>query len=229
MNLERLEPLFSSDDIENIKNSHVVIFGIGGVGASAALSLARMGVGEITVFDYDVVTDSNINRQAVAFKSTIGKRKVDVIKELILNINEKCRVNSKFARLTKENLDELVPKNASFYVDAIDDINTKIALIVYCHKLNLPLISSTGAGNRTNPTKVRVVDVYKTSNDPIAKAIRTSLRKENIDKQMVVWSEEEPVKTCNAQPSSCVFVPQVFGITLAYYAIEEIVKHGKKR
>ncbi|MGI6644643.1 MAG: tRNA threonylcarbamoyladenosine dehydratase [Bacilli bacterium] len=224
MNLSRLDHLFTKDELLTIEKSHVYVFGIGGVGASACLSLARMGLREISVIDDDVITDSNLNRQAHAFNSSIGEKKVDVIKKLILDINPNCKVNTYYRRITKENINDLIKTDGSFYVDAIDDISGKLAIITFCNKNNLRLISSMGAGNRLDPTKVCISDIFKTENDPLAKCIRSELRKLNIKKLPVVWSTEVPVKTTSRTPSSAVFVPQTFGLTLSYYVIKEITE-----
>lgn len=224
MNLSRLNHLFTKNELQKIENSHVYVFGIGGVGASACLSLARMGLGEISVIDDDVITDSNLNRQAHSFNSSIGQKKVDVIKKMILDINPNCKVNTYHERITKENIEDIIETNGDFYIDAIDDISGKLAIITFCNKNNLRLISSMGAGNRLDPTKVCISDIFKTENDPLAKCIRGELRKLNIKQLPVVWSKEVPIKTPSRTPSSAVFVPQTFGLTLSYYVIKEITK-----
>ena len=218
MRYARILPLIGNKGLEKIQKSHVTIFGIGGVGGTAALALARMGIGKISIYDFDVVEETNLNRQVVADITTIGKMKVDVLESKIQEINPNCTV-FKYSKKVKM----IEDGECDFYIDALDDVNVKVALIKRAYFDKIPLISSMGAGNRFDPTKVLISDIFKTEGDPLAKLIRSELRKLGVKKQVVVWSKEDPIKNTTRTPSSSVFVPNSFGLALAYFVIKQLL------
>jgi tRNA A37 threonylcarbamoyladenosine dehydratase len=223
MRYDRILPLIGNKGLETIQKSHIAVFGIGGVGGTAVLALVRMGVGKISIYDFDIVEETNLNRQVVADITTIGKNKVDVLESKIQEINPKCTVFKYFKKVTVEDVEKFEIGECDFYIDALDDINVKVALIKRAYFDNLPLISSMGAGNRFDPTRVLISDIFKTEGDPLAKLIRSELRKLGIKKQVVVWSKEKPFKTTSRTPSSTVFVPNAFGLALAYFVIKQLL------
>ncbi|HOF65230.1 MAG: tRNA threonylcarbamoyladenosine dehydratase [Erysipelotrichaceae bacterium] len=223
MRYARILPLIGNKGLEKIQKSHVTIFGIGGVGGTAALALARMGIGKISIYDFDVVEETNLNRQVVADITTIGKMKVDVLESKIQEINPNCTVFKYSKKVTIEDIEMIEVGECDFYIDALDDVNVKVALIKRAYFDKIPLISSMGAGNRFDPTKVLISDIFKTEGDPLAKLIRSELRKLGVKKQVVVWSKEDPIKNTTRTPSSSVFVPNSFGLALAYFVIKQLL------
>lgn len=221
---ERTEALIGNEGIEKLKNSHVAVFGIGGVGSYVAEAIARAGVGEITLVDGDVVAESNINRQLVATSSTVGQPKVEIMKQRILDINPEAKVNVIFDFYTPENRDKFI-NNYTYVVDAIDSVTNKIDLIETFINKNIKIISSMGTANKLDPTMFEVADIYKTSVCPLAKVIRKKLKEKGIKKLKVVYSKEE-AKQCqteNTSLGSVSFVPSVAGLILAGEVIKDIV------
>lgn len=227
--------VFGSDSLEKLKNSRVAVFGVGGVGGYVCEALARSGVGTIDIVDNDTVALSNINRQIIALHSTIGKSKVEVCKARLLDINPNLTVNAHECFFLKENEDEFEFEKFDYIVDAIDTVSGKLALAVIADKLNIPIISSMGAGNKTDPTQFKVADIYKTSVCPLAKAMRKLCRENNINKLKVVYSEEMPTmkepitdETSNKRqiPGSLSFVPSVVGLIMAGEVIKDLIGFG---
>ena len=225
----RTEMLIGKEGIEKLKNSKVAIFGIGGVGSYVVEALARAGVGSFILIDNDEVSISNINRQIIATTKTIGKPKVEVAKQRILEINPEAAVEIHqefFMPETEGILDESV----SYIVDAIDTVTAKIELVLRANKLNVPIISSMGTGNKLDPTRFEVTDIYKTSVCPLAKVIRKELKQREIKKLKVVYSKEEPIKlekdeTVKKQvPGSISFVPSVAGLIIGGEVVKDIIK-----
>ena len=222
--LERSIALYGEKEIENLKKSHVAVFGAGGVGSYAIEALARAGVGEITVVDSDVYSVTNINRQLFATTLTVGRKKVDVAKERILSINPSCKVNAIDKFVLEDTISEIDFSSFSFVIDAIDTISGKLGIIKECKKNNVPIISSMGTGNKTNPTLFKVADISKTKVCPLAKAMRKLLKEKNISNVMALYSEEEPKKQGNKVPSSNSFVPAVAGLILAGTVINNLAE-----
>ncbi len=227
--------VFGSDSLEKLKNSRVAVFGVGGVGGYVCEALARSGVGVIDIIDNDTVAPSNINRQIIALHSTIGKSKVEVCKARLLDINPELTVNAHQCFFLKENEDEFEFEKFDYIVDAIDTVSGKLALAVISDKLNIPIISSMGAGNKTDPTQFKVADIYKTSVCPLAKVMRKLCRENNVKKLKVVYSEELPTiketlidETSNKRqiPGSFSFVPSVVGLIMAGEVIKDIIGFG---
>lgn len=250
--LSRTELLIGNDGLEKLRNSRVVVFGIGGVGSFTVEALARAGVGEITLIDDDTVCLTNLNRQIHATYKTISQPKVEVMKERILSINRKCNVITHQVFVTKDNIEEIVPKDIDYVVDAIDTVSAKLGLAEYCYKNNIKIMSSMGTGNKLDPTQFKVTDVFKTKVCPLAKVMRYELRKRGVEKLKVVYSEEIPMKpkvedvvTCKTGcvctggtkkcaekrqiPGSISFVPPVAGMIIAGEVIKDILGINNKK
>ncbi|PYF08835.1 tRNA threonylcarbamoyladenosine dehydratase [Ureibacillus chungkukjangi] len=238
----RNELAIGKEGLEKLKNTTVAILGIGGVGSFAAEACARSGVGRIILVDKDNVDITNVNRQLVAYLSTVGKSKSAVMKERIADINPECEVIDMHMFYTEETYENFFAQNIDFVIDASDTVMYKIHLMKECLKRGIPIISSMGAANKMDPTKFQIADISKTHTDPLAKVIRTKLRKEGITKGVtVVFSDESPivvrpdvveeVGNPNAQirkakmpPSSNAFVPSVAGLIAASWVINQILK-----
>lgn len=210
--------LIGENAFEKLQNSHVCVFGCGGVGSYALEALARSGVGEITLVDADFVQQSNINRQLIALHSTINFPKVQAAKNRILDINPLCKVNA--VEMFYDENSELT-FNFDYIVDAIDSVPSKLHLIEQAVIRKIPIISAMGAGNKLDPALLRVSDISKTEYCPLAKKIRVSLRKRGINHLKVVYSPEEPVTNLHP-PGSIAFVPSVAGLLMASEVIKDI-------
>ncbi len=232
----RTELLIGKGGLEKLKNCKVAIFGIGGVGSFVAEGLARAGVVNLILIDNDNIDITNINRQIHALHSTIGKSKVEVMKERILDINPNANVVTYKSFYMPDNKDVDLT-GVTYIVDAIDTITAKIELVMDASRLNIPIISSMGTGNKLDPTKFEITDIFKTSVCPLAKVMRKELRNRRIKKLKVLYSKEEPIKqdeeilkeclknTNKRQiPGSMSFVPSVAGLIIASEVIKDIVK-----
>ena len=224
MDLSRSELLFGEEGIEKIRGAHVAIFGVGGVGSYAAEAIARGGVGKITLVDFDTVSPSNINRQLPALQSTLGQKKADVMAARMRDINPEAELITVDAFCTPENAESLVPENADFVIDAVDTVSAKISIIETCKRRGIPVISCMGAGNKLDPTRFAVTDIFKTSVCPLCRVMRHEMRKRGIEKLTVVYSTEEPVKTGSETIGSLPFVPSVAGLICAGHVMREIAK-----
>ncbi len=222
--LERSIALYGEEKIEKLKKSHVAIFGAGGVGSYAIEALARAGISEITIVDSDSYSKTNINRQLYATIDSVGKKKVNVAKSRILSINPDCKVNAIDKFILEENAMDIDFSSFSYVIDAIDTISGKIGVILECKKHDVPVISSMGTGNKTNPTLFKVEDISKTKVCPLAKAMRKLLKDRNISNVKVVYSEEDPIKQENRVPASNSFVPAVAGLILAGTVINDLME-----
>ena len=209
--------------IEKLKNTRVAVFGVGGVGSYTVEALARAGVGKIDLIDNDTFNVTNINRQLYATHKTIGKYKVDVARERILDINPDCDVTAHKMFYLPENADELDLAQYDYIVDAIDTVAAKVELIVRANKCGVKIISSMGTGNKLHPEMFEICDIYKTSVCPLAKVMRTRLKKEGIKKLKVVYSKEEPIKNDDNVIGSVPFVPSVAGLIIASEVVKELV------
>lgn len=228
----RTAMVYGEKAIEKLQNAHVAVFGVGGVGGFACEALARAGVGSIDIFDKDVVSLSNINRQIIALHSTVGKSKVDVMRERIKDINPDCAVDEYNVFYLPENADEYDLSKYDYIVDAVDTVSAKLEIIMRSHRNGVPVISAMGAGNKTDPTMFRVADIYNTSVCPLARVMRRELKKRGIDSLKVVYSTEEPAKCSNQDkngekpvPGSLSFVPSVMGLIIAGEVIKDIINN----
>lgn|SRR5574344_628580 len=223
MQFKRLE-LLVGDKINLIKNKTVLIVGIGGVGGYALEALVRSGIGKVIIVDNDIVDITNLNRQIISLHSNIGEHKVDVASKRIKDINPNCEVIGINEFLTKENTIELFNTKIDYIVDACDTIEVKKELIRIAISKDIKLISSMGTGNKLDPTKLEIIDLRKTSYDPIAKILRKMLKDERINKKvMVICSKETPIKTNSKTIASNSFVPATAGLLCASYIINDIV------
>ena len=219
----RTEALLGEQAMEKLKKARVAVFGIGGVGGHVVEALVRSGVGAVDIVDSDKVCLSNLNRQIIATESSIGKYKVDVMKERILDINPEAVVNVHKCFYLPETKDEFDFSQYSYVVDAVDTVTAKIQLVMEAAEACVPIISSMGAGNKLDPTAFQVADIYKTSVCPLAKVMRRELKKRGIKKLKVVYSREQPVVK-NAVPASVAFVPSVVGLIIAGEVIKDLAK-----
>ena len=245
----RTELLIGKEGIEKLQNAKVAIFGIGGVGSFVVEGLVRAGVGNFILVDDDKVCLTNLNRQIIATRKTVGKPKVEVAKERILEINPNANVEI-YQEFFMPNSNEIIDNTVSYIVDSVDTVTAKIELVVRAEKNNIPIISSMGTGNKLDPTKFEVTDIYKTSVCPLAKVMRKELRARGIKKLKVVYSKEEPIKpdetlecscktgcicppgtvrkcTSRSQvPGSISFVPSVAGLIIAGEVVKDLIKYG---
>ncbi|MBR6533252.1 MAG: tRNA threonylcarbamoyladenosine dehydratase [Clostridia bacterium] len=223
----RTEALIGTKNLEKLKNSHIAVFGIGGVGGYVTEALARSGVGRLDIIDNDTVSLSNINRQIIATHSTVGRYKTEVMKERIIDINPDCVVNTHNVFYLPENSADFDLSQYDYIVDAVDTVTAKIELITKAHKAETSIISCMGTGNKLDPTKFEIADVYKTSVCPLAKVMRYELKKRNIKKLKVLYSKEVPVKTDSRTPSSIATCPAVAGLIIANEVITDIIKRAE--
>lgn len=244
----RTRLVFGKEAMDKLKGARVAVFGIGGVGGYTVEALARSGVGAIDIIDDDKVCLTNINRQIIATRKTVGKYKVDVAKERIEDINPDCKVTAFKTFYMPETADQFDFTQYDYVVDAIDTVTGKIALIENAKKAGTPIISSMGAGNKVDPTAFEVTDIYKTSVCPLAKVMRYELKRRGIRKLKVVYSKEKPIppiddmaiscrqhcicppgtaRKCTQRrqvPGSTAFVPSVVGLIIAGEVIKDITQ-----
>ena len=230
---QRLKILIGEENFLKLQNSTVAIFGIGGVGSFTAEALARSGVGHLILIDKDNVDVTNINRQIHALTSTIGKSKVEVMRERILNINPSAKIDTvqKFY-LPGENAENFFMCDYDYVVDAIDTITAKINLVLECSRRKINLISSMGAGNKLNPARFKVADIFQTETDPVAKVMRKKLKELGIKNLKVVYSDEVPKKIGSENLTgkiigSTAFVPSVAGLILASEVVKDLIMGEK--
>ena len=228
----RTEMLIGNEGIEKLKDAKVAVFGIGGVGSFVCEGLARSGIGNFILVDFDKVDESNINRQLIATVKTVGKYKVDLMKERILEINPDANVEVHKEFYMDDSETNIITEDLSYAVDCVDTITSKISIICKCDALDIPVISSMGAGNKLDPTMFEVADIYETSVCPLARIIRKDLRKRDIEKLKVVYSKEPPINTNEHAinqdkkikvKGSISFVPSVAGLIIAGEVIKDIV------
>lgn len=227
----RTELLLGEEGVEKLKSSKIIVFGVGGVGSFVVEALTRSGVGNLVLVDNDTICISNLNRQILATQDTVGRVKVEAMKERVLSINPKCNVEIIQQFITPENIEEVIPTDIDYVVDAIDTVTTKLALAEYCYKNEINIISSMGTGNKLDPTMFQVSDVFKTKVCPLAKVMRSELKKRGVKKLKVVYSEEIPqtpdkgraVASQKRQtPGSISFVPPVAGMIIAGEVIKSL-------
>ena len=221
----RLEKVIGKDNLKKLQNKSVLILGCGGVGGYTCEALARSGIGTLILVDFDKVDESNINRQIIALNSTVGKIKVDVLEKRIKDINDKCKVIKVKEFITPDNIDMLFEYKIDYFVDACDFVPTKKAIITECLKRKVKFISCMGTGNKLDPSKLEIIDIRKTVNDPLARIMRKFIKDEKItSKVMVLSSKELPIKTGESTPGSTSFVPSSAGLLIASYIVREFVK-----
>lgn len=222
---ERLEKILTENELNKIKNLNILLIGIGGVGGYTLEALVRMGVKNITIVDYDIIDLSNLNRQIITARENIGNSKVLEAKKRALSINPLINIITINEKINEDNYLSLFKTHYDFVIDACDTITTKLLLIEYCIKNKVKIISCMGTGNRLDPTKLEITNIWKTNNDPLAKVIRKELRNRKINKNIpVVASREIPRKINDRTPGSTSLVPSVAGIYLASYVINETIK-----
>ena len=242
----RTELLLGKEAMEKLKNAKVAVFGIGGVGGYVCEALVRSGVGAFDLIDDDKVCLTNLNRQIIATRKTIGKYKTDVMKDRILEINPDARVEVHKCFFLPENADEFPFEEYDYIVDAVDTVTAKISLVMKAQEMNVPIISSMGAGNKLDASQFRVTDIYKTKVCPLAKVMRRELKKRGVKKLKVVYSEEQPTRpvedmaiSCRTNcicppgaahkcterrdiPGSVAFVPSVAGLIIAGEVVKDL-------
>ena len=247
----RTQLLLGTEGLEKLAKARVAVFGVGGVGGYVVEALARSGVGAFDLIDNDTVCLSNLNRQIIATQKTIGQYKVDVMKERILSINPEAVVNARRCFYLPETADQFDFSEYSYVVDAVDTVTAKIDIILQAQKAGVPVMSSMGAGNKLDPTKFLVADIYKTSVCPLAKVMRRELKKRGVKKLKVVYSTEEALtpmtETASGEqgssdqtgagqngssrrstPGSIAFVPSVAGLIIAGEVIKDLTKKESK-
>ncbi len=225
----RTQAILGKEAMEKLKEAKVAVFGIGGVGSYAVESLVRSGLGNIVLVDYDCIDITNINRQVMALEDTVGKYKVDVMKARILEINPRVKVETYKLKYCDENKDSFNFSEYDYVIDAIDMVSSKLSLIETSYDLGIPIISAMGAGNKLDPTRVKISDIYETKICPLARVMRRELKKRNIPRLKVAWSDEEPININlgdrdkrKASPASLIFVPAVVGMSIGCEIVKDI-------
>lgn len=236
----RSEMLLTCEGMEKLKAAKVVVLGLGGVGGSCAETLVRSGLGTIIIVDNDVVTPSNINRQIIATTETIGMRKTEAARQRLLAIHPECEVIVKDEFVLMNTLPEIIPEDVDYVIDCIDTVTAKLDVAEWCQEKRIPLISSMGAGNKLDPTKLVFTDVFDTSVCPLAKVMRRELKKRQVRSLAVLYSEEPAIKPVlnspatsetliesqlkpkRMTPGSVAFVPPVAGMMLAGFVVRKI-------
>lgn len=229
----RTRMLLGEVGVDKLKNSKVLVFGVGGVGSHCIEALARSGVGTLILVDHDTVSLTNINRQVVALHSTIGRQKTEVMRERILDIHPGTQVQALNTFVLEENAGDLITEDLDYVVDAVDTVTAKLAIAEHCNRTGIPLISSMGTGNKLNPSRFRIADIYETAVCPLCRVMRRELKKRGIPKLKVLYSDEQPVDTKAVQtdedagekrsiPGSVAFVPPVAGILIAREVILDL-------
>ena len=222
----RTELLIGKDGVEKLSKSKVAVFGLGGVGSYIVEALARAGVGHLIIIDYDKFDETNINRQIGALHSTVGKYKIDVMQDRLLDINPDIKIEKYLPTDIKDGEENLITSDFTYVVDAIDTMTSKLKLIEKCNNENVKIITAAGAGNRLDPTKFEVTDIYKTSVCPVCRILRKELRLRKINKLKVIYSKETPIKHEQAASKilgSISFVPSVAGLIAAGEVIKDII------
>lgn len=238
----RTELLLGKDAMSRLFGARVAVFGVGGVGGYAVEALARSGVGALDLIDNDVVSLSNLNRQIIALRSTVGQYKVDVAEARVHDVNPDCTVRTYKTFFLPETAGQFDFSQYDYVIDAIDTVTGKIALVAAARDAGVPIICSMGAGNKLDPTRFRVTDLFRTDTDPLAKVMRRKLKELGVRKLKVVWSDElprhqepgadgtpeEPAKGRRAVPGSVAFVPSVVGLILAGEVIKDLTGINKQ-
>lgn len=222
----RTERLIGADALARLARAHVAVFGVGGVGGYAVEALARMGVGELTLVDSDVVSPSNLNRQILALHSTLGRPKVEVAKERVLDIHPSATVHTEQIFYLPETADRFDFSRYDYVIDAIDTLSGKLELVLRAKAAGVPILCSMGAGNKWDPTAFVVADIYETSVCPLAKAMRQLCRKNGIESLTVVYSKEPPMPAASEErsPASVIFPPAAAGLAIAAKVVRDLIE-----
>ena len=221
---ERTVLLIGEENLKKLNNSHVIVFGTGGVGSYVIESLVRSGIGTLSIVDFDVVDETNINRQIMATHSTIGMKKTEAMKQRILDINPNISLNINNTFVSKDTIDEFDFSKYDYVVDAIDNVTGKLLIIEKSIIANTNVISSLGTANKLDPTKLTITDISKTHTCPLAKVVRLELRKRDIKHLNVLFSTEEPIKHDSKTLGSVSFVPSVGGLLISSKIIKDLIK-----
>ena len=225
LKFSRLEKIINKNKVELLSNKSVLVLGCGGVGGYVCEALSRSNIGTLIIVDFDIIDESNINRQIIALDSTIGLKKVDVLEKRIKDINRNCKIIKIDEKITLDNIDLLFDKKIDYLVDACDTVSVKKEIISKCLSKKIKFISCMGTGNKLDPSKLEIIDIRKTINDPLSRIIRKYVKDNNINnKVMVLSSKEIPVKTGDRTPGSTAFVPAVAGLLIASYVVKELIK-----
>lgn len=232
----REEMMLGAKSLERLKNCHVAVFGIGGVGSYSAEALARAGVGRLTLVDHDTVSITNINRQLCALHSTIGQNKSDVMARRIADINPECQVQSIVRSYTDADKEFFFAQGYDYIIDAIDTVSCKLSLIETAHHRSIPIISAMGTGNKLDPTKFCITDISKTSGCPLARVVRKELRARGIQHHRVLYSQELPItpqalevppEGRRSVPASVSWVPSCAGLMLSGFVVQQLILDDK--
>jgi tRNA A37 threonylcarbamoyladenosine dehydratase len=223
---ERTALLIGEEAVARLNSARVIVFGVGGVGGHLVEALARCGVGSFTLVDSDRVSETNINRQIIATRKTVGMYKTEAFRDRIADINPDCKVECRSVFYSEENAEEFDLKKYDYVVDCIDSVRAKLHLIKQAHDAGTPVISALGAGNKLDPTAFTVSDISKTEVCPLAKAVRVGLRKLGINHHKVVYSKEKPIEKSRETdyPASISFVPSAMGLVMASEVVKDLIK-----
>jgi tRNA A37 threonylcarbamoyladenosine dehydratase len=230
----RTRMLLGTGAMEKLKSSRVLVFGVGGVGSHAIEALARAGVGKLIIVDHDIVSVTNINRQSIALHSTVGRPKVEVMKEKLHDISGEIEIKVYKEFVLPENVDQIIQGEIDYIIDAVDTVTAKLAIAKRANELKIPLISSMGTGNKLDPGQFEITDIYKTSVCPLCKVMRRELKRFGIDSLKVLYSREIPRKTLQEEdggdaktkrsvPGSVSFVPPVAGLMIASFVVRKLI------
>lgn len=225
---DRFSKVVGEDNVKLLNKKCVLVLGVGGVGGYVVESLVRSGIGKFILVDFDVIDETNINRQIIALESTIGLKKVDVLEKRIKEINSGCEVIKIDEFIDKDRVKDLFNYDIDYFIDACDTMTTKKEIIKECIRRKIKFISSMGTGNKLDPSKLEIVDIRKTVNDPLAKIIRKFVKDEKISKKVLVLSSTElPIKTGERTPGSSAFVPAAAGLLIGSYVVRDFI--GKEK
>lgn len=220
----RMEWIIGTEEFHKLRNATVMILGVGGVGSHCIEALARGGVGKLILVDHDKVSVTNINRQSIAYHSTVGRFKTDVMRERIADICPETKVVTYETFVTEENLKTLFAETVDYVVDAIDNVTAKLALAVYADGHQIPLISCMGTGNKLHPEMFEITDIMKTSVCPLCKVMRKELKSRGVSRLKVLYSKEQPLNAGSRTPGSISYVPPVAGLLIAGQVIRDLAE-----
>lgn len=223
----RTKLLIGSEKLDILRTKHVAVFGVGGVGGYVCEALARCGIGRFTIVDRDTVNESNINRQIIALTSTVGRAKVDVMKERMCDINPDVYIEACEVFYLPQNASEFDFTKYDYVVDAVDTVTAKLQIITAAKEANVPVISSMGAGNKLDPSLLRIADISKTSVCPLAKVMRRELKNRGLKDVKCVYSTEEAIKPEENEIGSIAFVPSVAGLLIASEVIKDLIEQDQ--
>lgn len=225
---DRFSKVVGEDNVKLLNKKCVLVLGVGGVGGYVVESLVRSGIGKFILVDFDVIDETNINRQIIALESTIGLKKVDVLEKRIKEINSGCEVIKIDEFIDKDRVKDLFNYDIDYFIDACDTMTTKKEIIKECIRRKIKFISSMGTGNKLDPSKLEIIDIRKTVNDPLAKIMRKFVKDEKISKKVLVLSSTElPIKTGERTPGSSAFVPAAAGLLIGSYVVRDFI--GKEK